>query len=70
MISTKFRFVKFVFSKKATKIDEIFTVDLTACSMCQIDSEDFFKFLAFFENTNFMIFKSEDQTAAELLTIR
>ena len=33
--------VKFMFSKKATKIDEIFTVDLTLCSKCQIDSEDF-----------------------------
>ena len=33
--------VKFVFSKKATKIDEIFTVDLTLCSKCQIDGEDF-----------------------------
>ena len=36
--------LKFVFSKKATKIDEIFTVDLTVCSKCQIDGEDFFKF--------------------------
>ena len=33
--------VKFMFSKKATKIDEIFTVDLTLCSKCQIDGEDF-----------------------------
>ena len=36
--------VKFVFSKKATKIDEIFTVDLTLCSKCQIDGEDFVNF--------------------------
>ena len=36
--------VKFAFSKKAIKVDEIFTVDLTVCSMCQIDGEDFFKF--------------------------
>ena len=35
--------VKFMFSKKVTKIDEIFTIDLTVCSMCQIDREDFFK---------------------------
>ena len=35
---------KFMFSKKATKIDEIFTVDLTLCSKCQIDDEDFFNF--------------------------
>ena len=31
-----------MFSKKATKIDEIFTVDLTlVCRNCQIDGEDF-----------------------------
>ena len=29
---------------KATKIDEIFTVDLTLCSKCQIDGEDFINF--------------------------
>ena len=29
--------VKFMFSKKATKIDEIFTIDLTICTLtCQI----------------------------------
>ena len=33
--------VKFIFSKKATKFDKIFIVDLTLCSMCQIDGEDF-----------------------------
>ena len=33
--------LKFVFYKKATKIDEIFTVNLTLCSKCQIDGEDF-----------------------------
>ena len=42
-----------MFSKKATKIDEIFTVDLTICSKCQIDGEDFLIFVAFLENTNF-----------------
>ena len=31
-------------SKKATKIDEIFTVDLTLCSRRQIDGEDFVNF--------------------------
>ena len=46
-------FLKFGFSKKATKIDEIFTVDLTVCSKCQIDGEDFFKFVAFLKNINF-----------------
>ena len=29
--------LKFMFSTKATKIDEIFAVDLTLCSKCQID---------------------------------
>ena len=34
-----------MFSKKATKIEEIFTVDSTViCSKCQIDGEDFVKF--------------------------
>ena len=33
-----------MFSKKATKIDEIFTDDLTLFSKCQIDGEDFAKF--------------------------
>ena len=36
--------LKLMFSKKATKIDEIFTVDLTVCMYCQIDVEDFVKF--------------------------
>ena len=33
-----------MFSKKATKIEETFTVYLTICSKCQIDSEDFASF--------------------------
>ena len=33
-----------MFSEKATKIEEIFTVDLTLCSKCQIDGEDFVYF--------------------------
>ena len=36
--------VKFMFSKKATKFDKIFTVDLTLCSKCQMDGEDFVNF--------------------------
>ena len=36
--------VKFMFSKKATKIEEIFTVDLTLCSKCQINGEYFTNF--------------------------
>ena len=37
--------VKFTFSEKATKIDKIFAVNLTVCSNCQIDGEDFVDFL-------------------------
>ena len=33
--------LKFMLSKKTTKIEEIFTVDLTLCSKCQIEGEDF-----------------------------
>ena len=36
--------VKFMFSKKATIIDEIFAVNLALCSKCQIDGEDFVDF--------------------------
>ena len=37
-------FLKIVFSKKATKIDQIFTVNLTLCSKCQNDGEDLLNF--------------------------
>ena len=37
-------YVKFMFSKKATNIDEIFTVNLTVCSNRQINGEDFINF--------------------------
>ena len=33
-------YIKFVFSKKATKIDKIFTIDLTLTTQCQISDED------------------------------
>ena len=45
--------IKFMFSKKATKIDEIFTVDLTVTTYCQIDDEDFVNFCGFSEKVNF-----------------
>ena len=38
------RCIKVMFSKKATKIDEIFTIDLTLCSKCQIIGDDFVNF--------------------------
>ena len=37
-------YIKFMYSKKATKIDEIFTVNLTVCSNRQINGEDFVNF--------------------------
>ena len=36
--------VKFMFSKKATKIEDVVTVNLTLCSKCQIAGEDFVSF--------------------------
>ena len=36
--------LKFTFSEKATKIDQIFTVNLLVCSNRQIDGEDFINF--------------------------
>ena len=33
-----------MFSKKATKIDEIFTINLTLCSKCQFYGKDFVNF--------------------------
>ena len=32
------------FSKKATKFDKTFSVDLTLCSKCQINGKDFVNF--------------------------
>ena len=36
--------LKLTLSKKATKLDEIFIVNLTLCSKCQIDGEDLVNF--------------------------
>ena len=44
-----------MFSKKAPKIDELFTTDLTLTTYCQIDSEDFVNFW-WPENMNFTRF--------------
>ena len=40
-----FLVLKFMFSKKATKFDEIFIVDLTLTTYCQIDGKDFVNFV-------------------------
>ena len=42
--ASKNMFQMFMFSKKAIKNEEIFTVDLMLCSKCQIDGEDFVSF--------------------------
>ena len=48
LISLHWLFIlKFVFSKKASKIDDIFTVYLTLTTQCQIDVEDFVNFCGF-----------------------
>ena len=36
--------LKFIVFKKATRIDEIFIVDLTVTTYCQSDGEDFVNF--------------------------
>ena len=48
-----------MFSKKATKIEEIFTVDVTVTTYFQIDDEYFVNFVAFSENVNFMSYYVE-----------
>ena len=55
-----FGILKFIFSKKATKVDKIFTVDLTLCSKCQIDSEDFVKFCGLLRKHKLYMFQHLD----------
>ena len=43
-VSNNWMLLKFMFPKKATKIDKIFTDDLTLRSKCQIDEKDFINF--------------------------
>ena len=38
-------YLEFTIFKKVTKIDKIFTIDLTFTTYCQIDVEDFCQFL-------------------------
>ena len=55
--------VKFMFSKKATKITKSSPSIWRLLSKCQIDGEDFVIFVAFLENMNF----NHKQVLAELL---
>ena len=43
-VHTTVEFLSIKFSKKATKIDEIFTDNLTLTTLCQINGEDFVNF--------------------------
>ena len=49
---------EYFLSKKATKIDEIFTVDLTVRSKCEFYGEDFVKFCALLRKHE--VYPSED----------
>ena len=50
--------VKFTFSKKATKIDKIFTVNLTVCSNHQIDGEDLVHFCGLLRKRELYYFRN------------
>ena len=52
-----------MFSKRATKIDKIFTVDLTLCSKGQIDGEDFLNFHGLLRKYGVYQYKSWTQEA-------
>ena len=53
------RSLKFIFSKKATKFDEIFTVDLTFTTLRQINSEDFINFCGLLREHEFDLFQAK-----------
>ena len=55
-----------MFSNKATKIDKIFTVDLTLCIKCQIDSEDFVNFCGLLRKHELYEFASWDLSSIEI----
>ena len=53
-----------MFSKKATKIVEIFTVNLMLCSKYEIDSEDFVKLCGLLRKHKlYAVFTNADPTA-------
>jgi hypothetical protein len=51
--------VKFMFSKKATKIDKIFIVDLKPTTKCQIEGEDFVEFCGLLRRHKLYLFLTE-----------
>ena len=61
-----------MFSKKATKIDKIFTVNLTLCSKCQTDVEDFVNFCGLLRKHEFwtsMLVSTNDITTFQFQMI-
>ena len=44
LVEKEIKVLKFIYTEKATKIDEIFTIDLTVTTYGQIDGEDFVNF--------------------------
>ena len=64
-------FCYLLFSNKATKIDKIFTVELTVTTYCQIDSEDFVIFCGLLRKHELYkvlfgtLYKSAEMNAAE-----
>ena len=53
--------VKFTFSRKPTKIDEICAVDLTLCGTCQIYVEDFDNFCGLLRKYElYVVFREQD----------
>ena len=47
--------LKFMFSKKATKFEKIFTVDLKLCNKLQINGKDFVNFCVLLRNNELKI---------------
>ena len=57
-----------MFSRKATKIEEIVTVDLTLCSKSQIDGEDFVIFCGLLRKHE--LYKTQPSTKLDLSTCK
>ena len=59
-----------MFSKKATKIDEIFTVDLKLYSKCQINGEDFVIFCGLLrKHEHYIKFASRVKKCSEIVNL-
>jgi len=56
-----------MFSKKATKIDKIFTVNLTITTYCQLDGEDFVIFFGLLRK--YELYLEKEKMSGENMTI-